>query len=69
MFEINYPVDYVLGKVDLDYRTTGEKMAQDTILKQYNSEINYVSNYCYYNLINILNVFCDKDITNKLCSI
>ena len=59
MYDINYPVEYVLGKYEHEFRTEG-------IIKQYNREINYVSNYCFYNLEKILSVFCKKETIKQL---
>ena len=59
MYDINYPVEYVLGKYEHEART-------ETIIKQYNKEINYITNYCFYNLQKLLSVFCKKETIEKL---
>lgn len=66
MFEINYPIEYVLGKASSEYRCEVDKLSQENIVKQYNYEINYVSNHCLYNLRKLLSVFCKEETVEKL---
>ena len=80
MYDINYPVEYVIGKLDDKYDKDNNKSMfeykeynrhssykeQEEIIKQYNREINYVSNYCIYNLKELLKVFCKEDTVNKI---